>query len=114
MANSTKWSPKSWEGSLAVDYKVEGGTLLKRTTQPDRDLILGMVRDERLHAKHTKNAQGAWGWKIATIPNIDLPRVYAKYPELDPKNGADAEQRKRAAVRFTNDREFLHLKVRSA
>ena len=90
-----------WEASVGVNYDVEQGHLVKRTIQPDRDLLLEMNAEERKLPKQ----RFLGGHKVGSIPVNDIPKVMAKYPEFW-SNEADQETKKRALIRFSNDPEM--------
>jgi hypothetical protein len=110
MSQSSKWTPRAVEGPLAVDFKVQDNVLIKRTVQADRGIILRDVQAQR-ESDHKQRILG--GWKVATIPLVDLPKVEAKYPELFASN-ADADLKARTLVKFSQDAEFRHLIVQGA
>jgi hypothetical protein len=103
-ADNTPWLN---EGSIRVRYREEQGHLVKEFDQPDRDIILGHVAELR-KCEQTKKE----GWLIGSIPTLDYERVVLpKYPEF--RHG-DAEQRKRALIRFSNDPDMSIYLVKKA
>lgn len=108
--NAENWTPPSSDGVVTTEFKVEGDQLVKRTTQPGRSEILHDVALQRREAPR----QGfLGGYKVATIPAIDIPRVTAKYPALFDRE-ADADSRRLALIFFSHDSEFKHLVIKGA
>ena len=104
-------SPWIDAGGLLTRFRVEHGHLVRETHQPGYNDILRQNQIERDLPK--QRAFG--GYKVASIPAIDLPAVYAKYPELKTDSSeCDAEEYTRAVVRFTNDPEFAHCVIKRA
>ena len=101
-------SPWVDEGSMRVRYREEAGHLVKEWDQPDRDLILGHVSELKKLDQNVK----ASGWFIGSVPFLDWERiVLPKYPELQSN---DAELKKAALIKFSNDPDMRPYLVRKA
>ena len=98
------------EGTLRVRFREEAGHLVREINQPDHGLIMKMVQKERETAPR-QNFLG--GYKVATIPENDLPFVRKCHPELFAA-GADADLRKRALIKFSNDPRMADYRIKRA
>ena len=96
------------EGSLRARFRQVDEKLVKETNQPDRDLIMGEIVEER---KSASRQPFLGGYKVASIPLVDWERVKLKYPELESK---DADLAKKALIRFSNDSEMGIYKFKGA
>ena len=96
------------EGSLRARFRQVGDKLVKETNQPDRDLVMQTIVEER---KHSPRQNFLGGYKVASIPLVDWERVKLKYPELV---HGDADQKKRALIRFSNDPDMAEFKFKGA
>lgn len=105
------WSDWTFGESQAVRYSEQSGHLVKETYQPNYNEVMENIKRERIEGQK-RSLLG--GYKIGTIPVNDLPLFYARYPEFAPQSGADAEQRKKALIRFSNDPEMAKYRIRKA
>ena len=83
---------------------------MREIDQPGHGLILKEVQKERESGVKTPFLGG---YKVATIPENDLPFVRSRHPELF-ASGADADLRKRALIKFSNDPLMSDYKIRKA
>lgn len=98
------------EGTLRARFREEAGHLVRETNQPDHRLILKEVQKER---ESGTRQSFLGGYKVATIPTNDLPFVRQCHPELFAAN-ADADLRKRALVKFSNDPRMSIYRIKKA
>lgn len=98
------------EGSLRARFREEGGHLVREINQPDHGMILKEVQKERESGRKTPFLGG---YKVATIPENDLPYVRQCHPDLFAK-GADADLRKKALIAFSNDPRMAIYKIKKA
>lgn len=96
------------EGSLRARFRQVGDKLVRETNQPDRDLVMENIVEER---KHSPRQNFLGGYKVASIPLVDWERVKLKYPELESK---DADLAKKALIRFSNDPDMSEFKFKGA
>ena len=95
------------EGEQHVRYHEQQGYLVKETIQPGYRAVLETVAEERKAEK----SRFLGGHYIGSIPFNDVPLVKAKYPELFE---GDAEQKKAALIRFSNDPEMAQYVAQRA
>ncbi len=107
MSGNTPWIN---EGSLRQRFHMEGDQLVRELNQPDRDLIMDSVQDQR---RRQERHPLLGGWKVATIPLVDLERGKLSYPDLFDRS-ADADTRRKALLRFSQDLEMRQYRVRAA
>lgn len=96
------------EGSLRARFRQVDDKLVRETNQPDRNLIMDNIVEER---KHSPRQNFLGGYKVASIPLVDWERVKLKYPELE---SCDPELAKAALIRFSNDSEMSQYKFKGA
>jgi len=89
---------------------MEGDTLLRELHQGDRDLIMDSVQDQR---RRQERHPLLGGWKVATIPLVDLERIKLIYPDLFDRS-ADADTRRKALLRFSKDPAMAEYVVKAA
>ncbi len=96
------------EGPLRVRFSEEHGHLVKEWDQPDRELILSDIAEQR----KAPQRRFLGGWKVGSVPLYDWHRiVLPKYPELA---GTDKIERDKALVRFSNDPDMAPYLVKKA
>ena len=96
------------EGPLRARFRQEGETLVKETSQPDRNLIMDTIQTER----QSGDRQGfLGGYKVGSIPLLDLENVRKSYPDLF---AGDAETKKKALIRFSNDPAMKQFLIKKA
>lgn len=103
-------SPWINEGPLRVRFREEHGHIVRELNQPSRDAIMDATQDER---RDGRRQSFLGGYKVGSIPLVDLERVIEKYPEFRSKE-ASKEDKKKALVRFSNDPEMQQYLVRKA
>jgi hypothetical protein len=110
------WTPLVHEGPLAARFKTEHGgkrtTLVKETTQPERDLILGSIAEERKAASlgdGPKDLQH--GRYLGSIPLLDFMNLQESHPDLF---SPDAEIARKATIKFWNSSEAELFRVQRA
>lgn len=96
------------EGPLRVRFREEAGHLVKETNQPDRNIIMEATQKER---RDTPRQSFLGGYKVGSIPLVDLERVKKLHPGLFCK---DAEERKKALIRFSNDPDMRPYLIKKA
>ena len=96
------------EGSLRARFRQVGEKLVRETNQPDRDLVMDTIVEER---KHSPRQNFLGGYKVASIPLVDWERVKLKYPELE---SCDADLAKKALIKFSNDPDMAEFKFKGA
>ncbi len=89
-----------FETSLRASWKVEQGHLVRRTTQPDRDAIM----DANAELRKNEGALRSFSFMgiALRIPDIDLLKLWKKYPELIAPDNAT---RRNAWLRFIGSAE---------
>ena len=107
MAQRTN-TPWLYEGALRKRFRVEQGHLISELNQPDRDLIMDQIQDERRGAPRQSFLGG---YKVGSIPLVDLERVKLAYPDLF---AGDLETKKRALIRFSNDPKMAEFLIKRA
>ena len=85
------------EGPLRVRFRQEGNHLVKEMNQPDRNLIMDTIQEEKRVAPRQSFLGG---YKVGSIPLVDWEIVKKKHPGPDCN---DAEERRKALIRFSND-----------
>jgi hypothetical protein len=105
-ANNTPWIN---EGSLRVRFREEQNHLVKELNQPDRDVIMAGIQEEK---KLVQKKDSALGYKVGSIPLVDFEIVIKKYPEFMDK--CDSELKRNALIRFTNDPDMQQYVLRKA
>ena len=98
------------EGPLRARFRTESGHLVRETNQPGHGLIMKEIQKER-ESGERQSFMG--GYKVATIPENDLPFVRLCHPDLFAP-GADSDLRKRALVAFSNDPRMSDYRIRKA
>lgn len=107
MAQRTN-TPWLSEGPLRKRFRVEQGHLVTELNQPDRNLIMDQIQDERRGAER-QDFLG--GYKVGSVPLVDLERVKKAYPDLF---AGDAETKKKALIRFSNDPAMSEFLIKRA
>ncbi len=108
MGSATSNTPWINEGPLRVRFREEQGHLVKELNQPDRDVIMGSIHED----KKLKQKTSALGYKVASIPLVDWERVVKKYPEF--MDRCDSELKRNALVRFSNDPDMSQYILKKA
>lgn len=98
------------EGTLRARFREEAGHLVREINQPGHADIMKLIQQERDSGIKTPFLGG---YKVATIPENDLPFVRLCHPELFAA-GADADLRKRALIKFSNDPRMSDYKIKKA
>lgn len=96
------------EGPLRVRFRQVGTKLVRETNQPDRDLIMDQIQDER---RDGRRQPFLGGYKVCSIPLVDWERVKQKYPELQ---SGDQELARAALIRFSHDPEMQKYLIEAA
>lgn len=97
--------------SLGVRFKYQelDNKLLRETVQPDRDVVMGVIREQ---AKETQKNSILGGHQVASIPELDWHSiVLPAHPDLI---APDKEIRDRALIKFSNDPAMSIYKYRRA
>lgn len=98
------------EGPLRKRYRMEGDQLITELNQPDRDLIVDSIQTEKREAP-VQRTMG--GYKVASIPLVDLERVRKAYPAIF-ERGADQDLRARELVKFSSDPRFSEFVIKKS
>ncbi len=96
------------EGPLRVRFREEQGHLVKELNQPDRDVIMSSIQEE----KKLTQRKSSLGYKVASIPLLDWENVIKKYPEF--MEACDSELKRNALIRFSNDPDMACYRLKRA
>jgi hypothetical protein len=110
------WTPYVTEGPLAARFKTEHGgkrtTLVKETSQPERDLILSDVAEMRKEASlGNKPKDLQHGRFLGQIPILDFLNLQKSHPDLF---SPDREIARKATIKFWNSSEAELFRVQRA